>query len=455
MYMKTASIALLLATAGLISDAAAAWPRLPSAGSQPVDLASKAIPGTVIKSSQGIGEPQSFLSTDPVAGATVPVGASEVVISLAKQYVVNTARFLNDGMEGKVTVSGSPDAANWTGLGQVEISAADRSVPISFAGVQVKYVKFGFQSAKNGMIRNVSVFGGAKAKDFHLKFTESSNAAGINLADGVGGARAIYAFPTPNNIGEPDAATNVFEFPQSADRYRTVVFDLGSTRPLKQFSAAYSAMPVRLEVFAFEQLPEQKDWRGKLTFDPAILDRIKPVATGEDARGLGNIKLTPSKTVRAQYVALRFEPGFSRSASTGNGAVENLVNFVLGVSGESRLIATPSGGFNCFGIGLTAQGSGNYESTSQEQGDENEESSEEENDGPIGEVKGDFASPWPPSFYTNSFNSFTGSRGGGGGIGGFFGGDSDDDDNSGTPPIIIINPPSSPPPPGPPAETDV
>jgi hypothetical protein len=74
-------------------------------------------------------------------------------------------------------------------------------------------------------------------------------------------------------------------------------------------------VPTRLQVFAFEALPEKKDWRGKMTLDPAIFDEQKPVATGEDARGEGSIQLVPERPVQAQYVALRFEPNYNKQRS--------------------------------------------------------------------------------------------------------------------------------------------
>jgi hypothetical protein len=86
---------------------------------------------------------------------------------------------------------------------------------------------------------------------------------------------------------------------------------------MKMFATSYSQRPVRIEVFAFDQLPEKKDWRGKLTLDPAVFDTIKPVAVGEDAKGVGHIKITPSKPVSARYIALRFEPNYQRNSAVG------------------------------------------------------------------------------------------------------------------------------------------
>ncbi|WP_038166443.1 hypothetical protein [Verrucomicrobium sp. BvORR106] len=455
--MKTASIALILATAGLVGDAAAAsWPRLPSAGSQPIDLANTAIPGTVVSSSQGIGQASSLLAADPVAGSSVPVGASEVVIRLSKQYTINTARFLSDGVEGKVTVSGSADGNQWTGLGQMEIKASDRLVPVSFAGAQVKFVKLSIQASQNGVIRSLALYGSAKTSDFHLKFSESSNASGLNLADGVGGARVIYAYPTPTNAGEKEASTNVFHFPASGEKYRTVIYDLSAPRKLKQFTAIYTATPVRLEVFAFNQLAEKKDWRGKLAFDAALLDSSTPVAVGQDARGLGNIKLTPSKTVQARYIALRFELGAGGNASVG-GTVSDFLQFaMLPVDGVVSLLnpteasqhvaADGNGGFTVTGIGLNAAGEGNYESSGNEQGDEENKEDENSEDKPDIEDQKALWSQFAGNY--GAFNMMTGPRGATGGAAGSVegngGGDGGNSGGGGDGPTININPTNPP-----------
>lgn len=463
--MKTASIALILATAGLVGDAAAAsWPRLPSAGSQPVDLANSAIPGTVVSSSQGIGNASALLSADPVDGTNVPVGASEVVIRLAKQYTINTARFLSDGVAGKVTVSGSVDGNQWTGLGQMEITSSDRLIPVSFAGAQVKFVKLSIQASQNGVVRSLALYGSAKASDFHLKFSESSNASGLNLADGVGGARVIYAYPTPTNAGEKEAATNVFHFPASGEKYRTVIYDLSAPRKLKQFTATYTATPVRLEVFAFNQLDEKKDWRGKLAFDTALLDASTPVAVGQDARGLGNIKLTPSKPVQARYLALRFELGAGANASVG-GTMSDFLQFaMLPVDGVVSLLnpadasqhvaAGGDGGFTVTGIGLNSANEGNYESSGNEQGDdENKEDSEEK---PDAEDEKALWSQFAGNY--GAFNMMTGSRGATGGAAGSVEGNGNGGNNGnnggGDGPTININPTNNNPTP-PPTDTSL
>jgi hypothetical protein len=42
-----------------------------------------------------------------------------------------------------------------------------------------------------------------------------------------------------------------------------------------------------------------------------VFDSMKPIAQAEDTRGVGYVKAHPTATVRARYVALRWEPDFN------------------------------------------------------------------------------------------------------------------------------------------------
>ena len=335
-HMKSVRTLLLATALGVAGSASAAWPRLPYAESRPVNLASKAIPGTSLTASNGIQNASSLISSGAGDPAVIQAGSSSAVLKLFSQQVVDNVFFVNEGAEGKATFTGSADNKDWSNLGHVIFSSKDRFVAAHFAEAQVKYVKVSFDAAKGGSIRSFNIFGAASDKDFKLKPASSSEGGvSVNLASGAGGAHAIYAFPSPTNIGELSARNNVFKFPKTSDKYRTIVYDLGTPRTVKQFSTSYSQRPVRIEVFAFEELPEKKDWRGKLTLDPAVFNTVKPVATGEDPRGLGHIRIVPSKPVTAQYVALRFEPNYQHNAtgSIANEAINGFVAFNLGAVG--------------------------------------------------------------------------------------------------------------------------
>ena len=91
-----------------------------------------------------------------------------------------------------------------------------------------------------------------------------------------------------------------------------MIYDLGQARTLTEIGSVHSPRPVRLLAYAFEdKLPEKEDWRHRRSFDPAVFDTMKPVAVAEDARGVGYIKAKLAKSIRARYVALRWEPDFN------------------------------------------------------------------------------------------------------------------------------------------------
>ena len=299
----------------MLGTSSAAWQRLPSSDA-PINLANQGILGAKIQSSASIGNAGALLNESTLEAAKVPSGASSVVITLGAQEVVEDVSFINEGVSGTVTVSCSTDMNQWTSLAQAGFDAGERVVALKFAGAQAKYVKLSFNASNGASIRSLSISGPSKVSDYKA-VQVAEKGAEVDLSSGASGAKPIYMYPTPSNAGETDGARQSFKFPKTTERFRTVVYDLGSTRTIKKFSAAYSRVPTRLDVFAFESLPEKKDWRGKLTLDPAIFDTTPIVASGEDAVGKGQMQLSPKQPVKARYVALRFEPNYDKRGVAG------------------------------------------------------------------------------------------------------------------------------------------
>jgi hypothetical protein len=313
--MKSAFHPTLLAMVCMLGTSSAAWQRLPSADS-PINLADQSILGAKIQSSASIGNSSALLNEGGLEASKVPAGASHVVITLGAQEVVEDVSFINEGVSGSVTVSCSTDMNQWVSLAQAGFDAGERLVSLRFAGAQAKYVKLTFNASNGSSIRSLSISGPSKVSDYKAVQVKEKGTE-VDLASANSGAKPIYMFPTPTNVGDDEGARQTFKFPKTTERFRTVVYDLGNTRVIKKFSAAYSRVPTRLEVFAFESLPEKKDWRGKLTLDPAIFDSAPIVASGEDAAGKGIMQLSPKQPVRARYVALRFEPNFDKRGVAG------------------------------------------------------------------------------------------------------------------------------------------
>lgn len=328
--MKSTPIYILALAMGMAGSSQAAWNRLPTPGSQPVNLASQTLFQTSIHSSSpSLGNAHALVGDNVVALVEVPAGKSEAVLQLPRQMIISSIGFGNVGVTGKVSVGASKDDKSWTNVAHTDISSSQDIVSASFAGIQAKYVKVSFEASSGGKIRAFTLEGAATDADVPQRTLPKDAApqdakgaieaiknpgATVNLANGF--SRIIYANPTPTNIGAENFGRGSLKFPVSTEKYRTIIYDLAHLRLIKQFEASYAQRRVRLEVFAFDELPENKDWRGKLTFDPKTLEQSKPAAVAEDPRGIGHVRINLGNAVTARYVALRFEPNYTRSVAS-------------------------------------------------------------------------------------------------------------------------------------------
>lgn len=308
---KTLLTAISIALAVPVSQAA--WQRLGGLEKRPIDTASTSLPGVRIASSNGLAQPENLISDDLNSRSTAGAGVSDVVVNLGRQLATDITTFLNDGAEGSVTVSASADQRAWAVLAKSVFTSADTSVLMKYAGAQTKYLRLEFNLSKGGSIKQLAVYGSDTDQDFKVKEAAPGEpSVSLNLAGGLGGSRVIYIHPSPARGDEVATNFGRFEFPESDEKYRTVVYDLGQPRTLTEVGSVHSPRPVRFQAYAFEkELPEKEDWRGRLSFDLTVFDSIAPIATVEDAQGLGYIKAKLAKSVRARYVALRWEPDFN------------------------------------------------------------------------------------------------------------------------------------------------
>ncbi|MBN8418758.1 MAG: hypothetical protein J0L73_07585 [Verrucomicrobia bacterium] len=316
-----------LLTAGSIQ---AKWSRIPIIKEKPVNTISGPASNALLDSSSGIGRADSILSSDITASSTVSAGKSFVLINLGKPVLISSSSFVNDGIEGRATLSASADKNGWAVLEEKVFSAADRTVEFKFAGMQAKFVKLELALSKGGIIRSLQFFGAATDKGYAVK--QSADGKGgkpADLINGLGGARVVYAAPKPANGLDTAITYNKFAFPESDEKYRTIIYDFGQLRILNEFASVHSPRPVRFEVFAFDNLPEKEDWRGRMAFDPSDFGNVAPVAVAEDTRGTGTLKAKPAKAVKTRYLALRWEPEFNPPDFQCTGAAEgNVVNIV-------------------------------------------------------------------------------------------------------------------------------
>jgi len=333
---------LLTLTLGLVFSMPvnAKWQRIPTNQDRPIPVGGKGLRSEAsILNSSGIGKAESLLSIDPADTVSIAAGNSSVVISFKNPTVVNRTSFVNDGIEGRATLSGSADNKGWAALDEKVFTASDREILFSFAGMQMRFLKVEFALSKAGTIRSFVMFGSERDKDYTVRQTvgDPKKAYPVNFT-GVGGTRIVFASPKPANSIDDASAYNKFSFPESDEKYRTLIYDLGQLRVLDSFGSVHSPRPVRFEVFTFAKLPQKEDWRGRLTFNPAEFNLKDPVAAGEDTRGLGYLKVKPKKPVGARYVALRWEPDFNPPAFDTSGTQ---------VSGPSQ---APASAFSAAGV---------------------------------------------------------------------------------------------------------
>lgn len=319
----------------LISGTAQAkWSRIPILKEKPVNVAVQGPhSGASIDSSAGVGQVDNLLNeADVTAAATLGAGKAFFIVNFGKPLMISSSALVNDGIEGKISLSASADKNGWAVLEEKVVSAADREINFKFAGIQAKFLKYDFILSKGGALRALNVLGGQTDRGYALKQDPTGlKGTPMNIISGLGGARLVYAAPRPVGGYDTAATYNKFEFPESDEKYRTLIYDMGQMRIMNEFGSVHSPTPVRFEVFAFDKLPEKEDWRGRVTFDPADFNVAKPVATAEDNVGRGYVRAKPSHPIKTRYVAMRWEPDFNPPAfiidnvgGTGN------VNFVQG-----------------------------------------------------------------------------------------------------------------------------
>lgn len=343
--MKLASTSIILASLLATSSLHAKWGRIPVMQQKPVNIAAKGPHSTVtIDSSAGIGQVDNLInSADVTAAASFAAGKSFFIINFGKPVMVSNSSIVNDGIEGKVALSASADKNGWAVLEEKVFSAADREINFKFAGIQAKFLKYEFIVSKGGNMSSLSVFGNQTDYGYALKQDPNGEKGKpMNFAGGLGGARLVYAAPKPLNGIDTAAAFNKFEFPESDEQYRTLIYDMGQVRVMNEFSSVHSESPVRFEVFAFDKLPEKEDWRGRLAFNPADFNLSKPVVAYEDKIGTGHIKVKPPKPVKTRYLALRWEPDFNPPAFAIVSTA--MVGNVSQVQGQTTVTVTQADG---------------------------------------------------------------------------------------------------------------
>lgn len=303
----------LLLTLGAIAFAAAKWSRVPGVDKRPVNM-SLVTAGTTVSGSKGIAQSSGFILGDPLRPITLQSGKSEAVIKLVKQSFVEKASFVSDGLEGRVSAAMSTDGKAWKNPVSTVFTPTDRLVSLDLGAAQGRYLRLEFELERGGTIRSFQILGAHTERNYKITQNEKGSGPMVNFASGIGGGRLIYINPESYAARSAASGTGPLSFPESDEKYRTAVYDFGQVRSLTEFGSVHSPRPVRLLVYAFDTLPEKEDWRGRLAFDPTVFDHAEPVASAEDSEGTGTLKIKAKSTVKARYVAMRWEPDFNPPA---------------------------------------------------------------------------------------------------------------------------------------------
>lgn len=311
--MRPTRLLTLVALASLSLQTQAKWSRLPSVEEKPVSI-SGILSGTTVYDSKGVDPANALLLGDPVRAVNLNAGKSEIILKFPKQSVVKGVSYVNDGIEGKVALSTSADGSAWSPVDNAVFSASDRLVKMNGGAAQGRYLRMQFDLVRGGAIRSFQTIGTATDSNYTVTQNSDGTGAPVNFAAGIGGGRLLYISPELFGSRNDAVKSNLLEFPESDEKYRTAVYDLGQVRSLSEFGSVHSPRPVRFSVYAFDSLPEKEDWRGRLAFDPTVFDTTEPVARAEDSSGSGMLKAKPSKTVKSRYIALRWEPDFNPPA---------------------------------------------------------------------------------------------------------------------------------------------
>jgi hypothetical protein len=299
----------------------AKWNRMPSLDKKPTPI-NTVFSGTTLLESNRIGQAGFLVLADPLKPVTLAAGKSSATLRLAKPSVIQDISFVSDGLDGKVAVSLSPDGKAWNEVDSDVFQPADRLVKMNAGAAQGRFLKLEFDLTRGGVLRSFQVLGSDTDANYTVK-QNGDNGATVNFATGIGGGRLLYL--SPESFGARGEAVRLgrLEFPESDEKYRTAVYDFGQVRTLNEFGSVHSPRPVRVTVYAFDELPEKEDWRGRLAFDPSVFDTAEPVASVEDAQGSGTVTVKPKQAVKARYVAMRWEPDFNPPSFEVGGTTMN------------------------------------------------------------------------------------------------------------------------------------
>jgi hypothetical protein len=297
----------------------------------------------------------ALLCDDPTVGYGLQNGSTTILVSLPNIENVETLGFLSEGGHGTVSIATSnaqlpADSPQWRNAGQQELTAG--SVKAKIGPVEAKYVRVTFNMTEPGRIAGFGLYSTPAVSDFtmprprQVSFQNKPQDVALissNAIDVHAKARALYvssgADPKDANKMIDSQTATTFTFAGN-DANPVAVIDLGKESKLRRLSAIYTPRKGTVEFYVLKSLPVvaqtendqlkadalQKgapagqtpaataatELASDLTFNTAVLNNLKPVASVTNNEGEGRAAVDfPEASGR--YVMVRWSAPATQS----------------------------------------------------------------------------------------------------------------------------------------------
>ncbi len=279
---------------GIYADASSALPRLLNHGAMPVGMEQTCL-GTVISQSVA-GKNQQ------VSGASsleIPLGKSELFYKFSEPTQFRSVAFTQLGVEGVVHAFASLDGVRWDEVTSAKISKGNLKVSLDKVSRYGSYLKLEFNASHSGQIVTPMVQTTRHDSDYVVKQTGNDRQT-VNFATGLGGARIIYSTATTSS-GSMVSALVSFDATVRKDHF--LVYDLNDSREINGLSFAGTEGFDSIEIYSGSKLPENEDWKGRLSLSTEAVKAMALVAQVKSSTQPVECKFT--SPIAARYVVMK------------------------------------------------------------------------------------------------------------------------------------------------------
>lgn len=269
---------------------------------------------------------KALILDDDTLSYPLDEGETTFIIAFPRASLLDRFSFENENAaaEGEMKMSVSnyrlpASSSKWVEVNGSTPFTGQRLVNLQLLGVEARYVKLSFHTAKSGRIAALGLYGAQSLKKFAARqngVVRVKNVAAarrledmlnFNFANLYARARIVFvssgAAQYARRMIDDDAVTS-FQF-AAADPHPTVVVELAEHQQLHRISALYKMEAGRLDVFLLQELGT----------NPGDVSGLEPVASVTDASGGGKAAVN-FDTQGARYVALRWTPAEKRAGKS-------------------------------------------------------------------------------------------------------------------------------------------